>query len=225
MLEQENSAQEMDQAVIQQEDAGIQNSKPAPKKTNWVENAENFLKSKSSKLPQIIGIGVAVVVLIVLLIVFLKPASAEATAKKYIGAMLLGDIKTADRYCIFDLMEILEEDEGDDYDDIDAFIEDYQADMLDEMADQYGDDFQTSVTIKRVRELSERKTEDLLENWEDIEDSSAGDYLKADISDITKICEVSFEAEIEGSEDDASDEAEFYLAKIGRDWLVMDSSF
>lgn len=237
-------------------------SAPNPSE-NTIQKLLNFIKTH---IPLVAGAAAACLVLFIVIIVvavsvlgkgYEKPVDAalqyrnkqSTDLKKYFyhfsGNELTGQL-------MYDTMELYSDLELEDYDEDEDSLEDTLTDHLEEYYDQisdiYGDDWEITYNVKRVKEIRESKLEDYEDNLEELADSledsiddlEDNDSLSDDdIKKITKFLEkwsdkisdakvtkgyrITVRMTLKGDEKKKSETAEIIVLKAGGKWVTDNS--
>lgn len=179
--------------------------------------AQKVLKNKN--LPMIAGIAVAVVV-VILLASLLFGKGYEKPLDKYMDNFYKAKITESK---LEDMMpkeawEKVEEEFDEDAAEIRAnAVENYLEYYEDDFNDYYGDFDKYDFEIKKVKELSERKVEDIAEYLDDVYD--------IDEDSVKKVYKLTLDGEIAFDDEEVDlDDRVYYSVKIGGKWYLLNSS-
>lgn len=182
--------------------------------------------------------AIALAAVIALFFLLVGVGNPQTVLEKFVKAATDADLKIACKYSVFgdaerftrtmmraegitarEFDEMLREQGFKDLDDaFRAFAEEEQ----EWLRDCYGADYQITVHISDERILSQRELREcireLKEDYDYYYDARLSDFFNADR--ITEIREYSVEIRIVGSEGYDTDYETYYVAKLGRKWLV-----
>lgn len=194
---------------------------------NAATNTVNSMLSTDAGKKKLIGIAavalVAVIAIIILIVVLVSGGGYKSTIKKYMAAWPTMDeeksVKSLWKLYPKEVREAMIE-EYEDYYDIDGEDEFYEEiadgmdNIMDYLDDEYDDGWKLSYKIKKVKDLNDRKVEDLQERYDD------SDYdLDIKIKAAKKVdLEVTIQSK--NGKDKDKEDMTLYLIQVGGSWYI-----
>ena len=175
----------------------------------------NAIKSIWANKKIRLGIIIGVALLVVLGIggLILGNTGYKTALDNYV-AVMNGNAKKVEKLMPKEYWEYLEEEDGQELDDIiDDFEDDYK-DLVDEWEDEYGKNPKVSYEIEEAEKMDKDDVEDMAEALEE-------KYSFIDDKDVKQAYEVEIELTIKGRKDDDSDDMDVLCVKIGSGWYLI----